>query len=58
MGERLTDDGDTEVPGGGEVGQTEATEWIALCEDHLLFRAMQSAPPLHSPVQKKPLIRF
>ena len=46
-----TGDGDAEVSGGGEVGQAEATGWIPLGEDHLLFGPMQGAPPAHAPLQ-------
>ena len=44
-------DGDAEVPGGGEIGQRQATGWIPLGEDHLLFGAMQGAPPAHAALQ-------
>ena len=48
MRQGRTGDGDAEVSGGGEVGQAEATGWIPLGEDHLLFGAMQGAPPAHA----------
>ena len=51
MLKRLTGDGDTDVSGSSEVGQTEATGWIPLREDHLLFGAMQGAPAAHAPLQ-------
>ena len=48
MRQRHTADSDAEVSGGGEVGQAEATGWILLGEDHLLFGPMQGAPPAHA----------
>ena len=51
MLKRRAGDGDAEVAGGGEVGQAEATGWIPLGEDHLLFGAMQGTPPAHAPLQ-------
>ena len=51
MLKRHTADSDAEVTGGGEVGLTEATGWMPLREDHLLFGAMQGAPPAHAPFE-------
>ena len=48
MRQRRAGDGDAEVSGGGEVGQAEATGWIPLGEDHLLFGAMQGTPAAHA----------
>ena len=48
MRQRHTADSDAEVSGGGEIGQAEATGWIPLGEDHLLFGAVQGAPPAHA----------
>ena len=48
MRQRHTADSDAEVSGGGEVGQGEATGWMLLGEDHLLFGPMQGTPPAHA----------
>ena len=51
MRQRRAADSDAEVSGGGEVGQAEATGWIPLGEDHLLFGAMQGAPAAHAALE-------
>jgi hypothetical protein len=51
MVERLAGDGDAEIGHVGEVTLGEPARLVGLCEEHLLGRPFEGAPPLDPPLQ-------